>query len=83
MRKMNGALDLNPVSPADTPHEAGEIAKAVDRNHSSFIERRARKSACQVRTMMLNEMELGALISDTEPAKLVCSLRDSYTVPCA
>ena len=59
MGKLRRPQNLELIPFAGSPHNAAEIAKAVHRDHSRFVERRCKKGAGQMRAMVFHELELG------------------------
>src|SRR6185437_9013678 len=74
MREGDGAFQLDFVSPSDTPHDAAEIPKTIDRDNGSFIEWRAKECAGQMSAMMLDKMKFSFWRADSSRTKSIrCS----------
>ncbi len=59
MRKRHRALNVHAIAVAHTPHGAGKIAQTVGGNQRRLFERRNKKTAGQMRFMMLDAMKSG------------------------
>src|SRR5438105_2485420 len=56
MRELHAPTDVDMVSAADAPHDAAEIAEAVNRDDGGLVEGRREKRAGEMGAMMLDEM---------------------------
>src|SRR5690242_1521780 len=81
MRKAHRAEYFDAIAAAHAPHDAVEVAEAVDGNHGRLVKRRREKGARHVSAMMLDVMDRDLLrMDDGGILKRGCDARDSDTV---
>lgn len=64
VREADGAADVDVVAAADAPHDAAEVAEAIDGDDGGLIERRTEEGAGEVGAVMLDEMDFGMAVGE-------------------
>jgi len=64
VREADGAAHVDVIAAADDPHDAAEVAEAIDGDDGGLIERRTEEGAGEVGAVMLDEMDFGMAIGE-------------------